>query len=157
MIREGRISALDRGDSFKHLVCNSQEPLLADSLAVGAQGVLKALQLLGRARSSLRASRATPILPSCVANPHKEIEMPPQLVPTQVTWPESQAGSSCPRSHAEERWQVAQSPRSTGPYPPCSGPGLGYGRQREPRPCPGSPGSLRGRGPGACSGLPWIN
>lgn len=85
MIREGRVSALDRGDSFaafKHLVCNPQEPVLADSLAVGAQGVLKALQLLGRARSSLRASRATPISPSCVANPHKEIEMPPQLVPT---------------------------------------------------------------------------
>lgn len=44
MIREGRVSALDRGDSFavlKHLVCNTQEPVLADSLMVGAQGVLK--------------------------------------------------------------------------------------------------------------------
>jgi len=43
---------VDRGDSFpvfKHLVCNTQEPILADSLLAGAQGVFKTLQLLGRA------------------------------------------------------------------------------------------------------------
>lgn len=87
MIREGRVSALDRGDSFavfKHLVCNTQEPILADSLMVRAQRVLKALQLLGRARSLLWASHATPAVsqPLCTANLPKEIEMPPQLVPT---------------------------------------------------------------------------
>lgn len=66
--------------------------------------------------------------------------MPPQSVPEAATRPESQAGSSRPHSRAEERWQTGLSWCQI--LPAMKQPGLGQSEEREPRPCPGSLGSL---------------
>lgn len=107
MIREGRVSTLDRGDSFavfKHLVWNTQEPVLADSLTVGAQGVLKALQLLGRAWPGSwhpEPPRGSPAIIHGKSAQGARDTIAISSLP-QVTWPESQVGFSCLRLHAEK-------------------------------------------------------